>query len=292
LIKYGCRRVHLPRRQFFCTSRAGISDPKRLLRPIVFAVLLTALKSPVEAGETNSSTAPVCFDGFVNWDFHHRQNLEAWKTTALAIQRTLDAWHLTRSNHPLVENGPPEVLRQFLHGLPSEDSCDINLVYLASHQSRAAEWDFIPKKVVPLNSIINETQIRPHSRRVVILDTCFAAAAQSQIASAKTFAPIFLFASTASQETPMVNFHTPQPVDFAHRYPATFVWLKECLGKKWDGKISFLGFVWVETFLTVKNRPVEIRDWINFLQACQSTARQFRENVSQKSSSEVLVSVD
>ena len=101
-----------------------------------------------------------------------------------------------------------------------------------------------------------------------------------------------LFASTALEETPMVNFHTPQPVDFAHRYPAAFAWLKECLGKKWDGKISFFGFVWVETFLSVKDRPSEIRDWIDFLQNCQSTARQFRENVSRKSSSEIILSVD
>ena len=190
-----------------------------------------------------------------------------------------------------MENGPPEALREFLQTLPSDDRCDINLVYLASHQSRAAEWDFTQRKVVSLNSVFSETKIRWHPRRIVIFDTCFAAAAQLQIGSDKQFAPILLFASTAFQETPMVNFHTPQPVDFARRYPAAFVWLKECLGPKWDGKISFLGFVWVDTFLALKNRPAEVRDWIGFLHQCQSTATEFRRTVSRKSSSEFILSV-
>jgi hypothetical protein len=256
------------------------------------ALLLTTASVRLNAAEKDSAAPNVCFDGFVNWDFHHRQKLGGWKTTARVIQRTLDIWHLQSPTHSLVENGPPDALRQFLRTLPRENSCDISLVYLASHQSPAGEWDFTQKKILLLNSILDETKIPPHPRRIVILDTCFAAAAQRQIVWSKKIAPIFLFASTALEETPMVNFHTPQPVDFAHRYPAAFAWLKDCLGKKWDGKISFLGFVWVETFLAVKNRPAEIRDWIDFLQKCQSTARRFRENVSRKSSSEIILNAD
>ena len=148
---------------------------------MVLAVLFTAPTFQAAAVEKDSATPNVCFDGFVNWDFHHRQKLDAWKTTAAVIQRTLDKWHLTRSNHALVENRPPDALRQFLQELPGEDSCDINLVYLASHQSRAAEWDFIPKHVILLRSIVNQAQIRPHPRRIVIFDTCFAAAAQQRV---------------------------------------------------------------------------------------------------------------
>jgi len=265
---------------------------RNCLIPIALALLLTTGRFRLDAAEKDSAGPDVCFDGFVNWDFHHRQRLGGWKATAEVIQRTLDIWHLQRPTHSLVENGPPEALRQFLRALPRENSCDISLVYLASHQSPAGQWDFTQKKIVSLNSILDETKISPHPRRIVILDTCFAAAVQRQIAPSEKFAPIFLFASTALEETPMVDFHTPQPVDFAHRYPAAFVWLKECLGKKWDGQISFLGFVWVQTFLTVKNRPIEIRDWIDFLKECQSTATQFRENVSRKSSSEIILSVE
>jgi hypothetical protein len=268
----------------------GTLDPRSCLLHI--ALLFTTATFRLDAAETNSAASSVCFDGFVNWDFHHRQKLGAWKATAQVIQRTLDIWHLQSPTHSLVENGPPDALRQFFGALPGENNCDISLVYLASHQSPAGEWDFTQKKIVLLNGIFDETKISAHPRRIVILDTCFAAAMQRPALWRKKFAPIFLFASTAAEETPMVNFHTPQPVDFAHRYPAVFAWLKECLGKKWDGKISFLGFVWVETFLAVKNRPAEIRDWIDFLQNCQSTARQFRENVSRRSSSEVMLRVD
>ena len=269
-----------------------ILDSRNCLLHIALVLLLTTASCRLDAAEKDSAAPNVCFDGFVNWDFHHRQKLGAWKATAQVIQRTLDIWHLQSPTPSLVENGPPDALRQFFYTLPRENSCDISLVYLASHQSPAGGWDFTQKKVLLLNSVLDETNIPAHPRRIIILDTCFAAAAQRQILGRKKFAPIFLFASTALEETPMVDFHTPQPVDFAHRYPAAFAWLKEGLGKKWDGKISFLGFVWVQTFLAVKNRPAEIRDWIDFLQNCQWTARQFRENVSRKSSSEIILSVD
>jgi hypothetical protein len=269
---------------------AGLLDSRNRLLHIV--LLLTTATFRLDAAEKDSAASSVCFDGFVNWDFHHRQKLGAWKATAQVIQRTLDVWRLQSPGHSLMENAPPDALRQFFGALPGENDCDISLVYLASHQSPAGEWDFTQKKVILLNSIFDETKIPAHSGRIVILDTCFAAAVQRPTLWRKKFAPIFLFASTAAEKTPMVNFHTPQPVDFAHRYPAAFAWLKECLGKKWDGKISFLGFVWAETFLTVKNPAVDLHSWIDFLQECQSTARQFRENVSRKSSSEIILSVD
>ena len=261
-------------------------------RPFPVVLLLAAVIILTAPAEKVFAARTVCFDAFVNWDFHHRQKLEAWKVTAQVIQRTLDVWHLENPAHSLVENGSPDALRQFFSALPREDNCDISLVYLASHQSPAGEWDFTQKKILSLNGILDEAEIPPHSGRIVILDTCFAAAVQRPERWQKKFAPIFLFGSTASEKTPMVNFHTPQPVDFAHRYPAAFAWLKDCLGKKWDGKISFLGFVWVETFLAVKNPPLEMRSWIDFLQKCQSTANEFREHVSRRSSSEIILSVD
>lgn len=269
-----------------CRERIRIV-PVRLL---ILAILFTTAGSQLRAAEKDSAAGRVCFTGFVNWDFHHRQKLRAWKTTAQVIQQTLDAWHIQSRPHLLVENGSPESLRQFLHALPAKNSCDIGLVYLASHQSAAAEWDFTQKQTWLVDDIVAGTTIPTHPRRIVILDACFAAALPQP--TRLRLAPIFLFASSPSEETPMVDFHTPQPVDFAHRYPATFAWLKECLGQRWDGKISFLGFVWAETFLAAKKGPDTIRDWIDFLHQCQSTARGFRENVSRKASSEFILSVD
>jgi hypothetical protein len=241
--------------------------------------------------EAHIANAKVCFDGFVNWDFQHRQKLRSWKATALVIQRTLEFWYPRTRNHSLVENGSAETFRQFLHSLPREQDCDFSFVYLASHQSPAGEWDFTQQKSTLLNRLLDGTKIPAHARRIVILDACFAAAVQREAPWQQKLGPISLFASLASEETPEVNFHSPQPVDFAHRYPAAFGWLKDCLGKKWDGKISFLGFVWVQSFLMVKNRPADLKRWIDFMQRCQLVAKEFRENVNRKLSSEITVIV-
>ena len=165
-------------------------------------------------------------------------------------------------------------------------------MYLASHQSPSGEWDFTQEKTTLLKSILDETTIRAHSRRIVILDTCYAAAVQREAPWQQKLAPITLFASLASEETPEVNFYCPQPVDFAHRYPAAFAWLKDCLGKKWDGKISFLGFVWIQLFLMVKNHPANLNGWFDFMHRCQLAAKEFRKNVNWKSSSEITLIVD
>jgi len=263
----------------------------RSCRPCVI-LLLTTVNVPAAAAEKPPAARTVCFDAFVNWDFHHRPKLRGCKATAQVIQRTLDAWRLQDRGHLVVENGTPDALRLFFSALPGDENCDINLVYLASHQSPRGQWDFTQKKLLPLNVLLAEAKIPVHSQRIVLLDTCFAAAMQGQQPWRENLTPTSLFASTASEETPEVNFHTPQPVDFAHRYPSAFAWLKECLGKKWDGKISFLGFVWVQTFLSVKDPPSEMRDWIDFLQKCQSTAREFRDKVSKKASSEIILSID
>ena len=230
--------------------------------------------------------AKVCFTGLVNWDFHHRRKLRSWKATALVIERTLEFWYPHAPSRLLVENGSPEIFEQFLRSLPGEKDCDFSVVYLASHQSPAGEWDFTQQKTTLLNRLLEGTRIPNHPRRIVILDTCFAAAVQHEDSWQERFAAISLFASRSSEETPEVNFRDPQPVDFAHRYPGAFAWLKDCLGKQWDGKLSFLGFIWVQSFLTEKNSPADLIGWIAFLQRCQSVAKQFRDHLDGKLSSE------
>jgi len=234
----------------------------------------------------------VGFDGFVNWDFHHRMKLVGWKTTALVIQRTLDLWYPQHSRFSIVENGAPAAFEEFLHALPGEKACDISIVYLASHQSPVAEWDFTQRKYLTLKRALQETDIAPHSGRIVILDACYAAAALHQPLWQQKFAPVTLFASSASEETPDVNFHHSSPVDFAHRYPEAYAWLKKDLGWGWNGRISFLGFVWVQTFVTSKAPPASLGDWIHFLQRCQAVSTDFRNNVSRTPSSEVTASID
>jgi len=250
---------------------------------------LDAAASPSQAPHAGIS---VGYDGFVNWDFHHRMKLVGWKTTALMIQRTLDLWYPQHSRFSIVENGPPAAFEEFLHALPGEKECDISIVYLASHQSPVAEWDFTQRKYLTLKRALQETSIAPHPGRIVILDACYAAAALHQPLWQQTFAPVTLFASSAYEETPDVNFHDSRPVDFARRYPEAYAWLKKNLGWGWDGRISFLGFVWVQSFVTSKAPPANMGDWIHFLQRCQAVAADFRNNVSRTPSSEVTASIN
>lgn len=256
----------------------------------------TTLKSRLDAAENilkpHLCNQRVCFSGFVNWDFHHRRNLKSWKTTAIVIQRTLHLWYPQHMEGSIVENGSPEVFQQFLQSLPVEKDCGISLVYLASHQSPSREWDFTQKKVVLLDNLLERAKVPPHAGRIVILDACYSEAVAHQPLWRQKLGPISLFASIASEETPEANFHSPQPVDFAHRYPAAYVWLKDCLGRNWDGKISFLGFVWLQTFLSEKSAPASLSEWVNFLQRCQSTAAEFRRKVSRSSSSEVTLAAE
>jgi len=266
-----------------------------LFKAVLAALFFSGLPRPaLSAAETppgqQLAGGRVCFSAFVNSSFRRRQKLTAWKTTALAIRRTLEIWYPEHLTCSFVENGPPETFRQFLHGLPAGKDCGISLVYLCSHQSPAGEWDFPEEKLLPLDTLLGDAGIRENSRRIVILDTCFAAAAGNQSLWRK-LAPLSLFASQATEETPEANFHSPQPVDYAHRYPAAYTWLKTTLGREWDGKISFLGFVWVQTFLQQKKAPHDIPGWLDFMEQCQATAAQFRQQVSKKSSSQITVTL-
>jgi hypothetical protein len=233
----------------------------------------------------------VCFTGFVNWDFRNRRKLRSWKATALVLKRTLECWYPQAVSRPLVENGSPETFKKFLGSLPGEKDCDFSVMYLASHQSPSGEWDFSEQKTTRLNQLLEGTRIPKHRRRIVVLDTCFAAAVGREDPWQQRLAPISLFASGSSEETPEVNFCDPQPVDFAHRYPGAFAWLKDCLGKQWDGKLSFLGFIWVQSFLTEKNSPADLIGWIAFLRRCQSMAKQFRDHLGGKSSSQITLAL-
>ena len=217
--------------------------------------------------------------------------LVGWKTTARVIQRTLDLWYPQHARFSTVENGSPDAFEAFLHTLPGKKDCDISIVYLASHQSPVAEWDYTQRKYLTLRRALQETDIPTHPGRIVILDACYAAAALHYPIWQQKFAPVTLFASSASEETPDVNFHRSGPVDFARRYPEAYAWLKKNLGWSWDGRISFLGFVWVQSFVTSKSPPANLDDWVHFLQRCQAVGADFRNNVSRTPSSEVTASI-
>ncbi|MGB8354951.1 MAG: hypothetical protein WCD79_13735 [Chthoniobacteraceae bacterium] len=267
------------------------------MRALVLPAVLCAaafggrLDAAEKPAQPPRATISVGFDGFVNWDFHHRMKLVGWKTTAQVIQRTLDLWYPRHARFSTMENGSPDAFEAFLHALPGKKDCDISIVYLASHQSPVAEWDYTQRKYLTLRRALQETDVTPHPGRIVILDACYSAAALHYPIWQQKFAPVTLFASSASEETPDVNFHHSSPVNFARRYPEAYAWLKKNLGWGWDGRISYLGFVWVQSFVTSKSPPASLDDWVHFLQRCQAVSDDYRANVSRIPSSEVTASI-
>ena len=216
--------------------------------------------------------------------------LKGWRATAIAIQKMLGEWYPERSTHTLVENGTGGTLREFLQSLPTRADCELSVVYLASHQSPNGEWDFVQKKLESLNTIIGEANAPGHPARIVIVDACFAAALQREPVWDRALESLTLFASLANEVTQELDFRSPQPIDLRRRYPVTAAWLDEHMGKSWDGRLSFLGFVWVQTFVTTKTAPVDLKGWSGFLRRCEETADEFRRNGDKRLASRVTFS--
>jgi hypothetical protein len=230
---------------------------------------------------------------FVNWDFRHRRKLRGWRATAIAIQRTLEQCHPGRATHTLIENAPGAHLREFLHRLPTRTDCDLSFVYLASHQSPEGGWDFVQKGLETLNTIATEARIPRHPGRFVILDACYAASVRNEPAWDREMHSATLFAASAVEDTQELDFSTPQPIDLRRRYPAAAAWLDAHMDKGWNGRLSFLGFVWVQTFVTSKSPPADEKAWAEFFRRCERTAEEFRQSGDRRLASRVsFVPVD
>jgi len=264
---------------------------KSLIAGMLSLIAVTGGSAASEVRPRSAGFRPaVALHGFVNWDFWHRRKLKGWRGTETAIRKTLEQWYPGSAAHTLTENGTPDALRGFLHSLPARAECDLSVVYLASHQSPEGKWDFVQRKLEPLNTIVGESGIPRHPARIVIVDACYAAALRQAPAWDREWRSLVLFAASADEETQELDFHSPQPVDLTRRYPAAAAWLNEHMGKAWDGRLSFLGFVWVQTFVTSKNAPVHQSGWSDFLRRCEQTADEFRRNTDKRLASRVAFS--
>src|ERR1043166_7968336 len=119
-------------------------------------------QTPTASREKPTGVVTARLDGFVNWDFRHRKQLKGWRTTALVIERTLSEWYPRSSAFLLRENQPPDELRKFLATLPTRRDCALSLVYLASHQSPAGEWDFTQRHIELLSDLVAQAKPAEH----------------------------------------------------------------------------------------------------------------------------------
>lgn len=240
------------------------------------------------AGAPALAEGNVAVDVFVNWDFKHRRKLPGWHASSRAIQRTIDLWYPGKTRRRAVENGTPSQMTQFIATLPTSGAYETSIVYFGSHQSAAGEWHFTQREIECWDSILKKSDRHPH--RIVIVDACSAAAA-AQFIEWKAFAPFSLFASAIGEETAELNFDSRQPIDFRRRFPEVAHWLRENLGSTWDGKLSFLGFVWVKAFLLTPDAPKSREEWCRFLRLCERVALDFRQTTNRRFASRVTALV-
>lgn len=252
---------------------------------------LTLLTGRISAAENRFAT-PVSrtrtdVHSFVNWNFWHRNRLRGWLSTEMAIRKTLEQWFARRPAHTLIENGSPSELRDFFQALPTRADCDLSIVYLASHQAPDGLWEFVQRERKSLSAIVAGADIPGHPFRIVIVDACYAAVLQAKPDWVRAMGYPTLFAALASEETYELNFRGPRSDDLRRRYPAASAWLDEQMGGEWNGRLSFLGFVWVQTFLTARRAPTDRAGWSEFLRRCGETAEEFRRNGDSRLASQV-----
>lgn len=229
----------------------------------------------------------VQFDSFVQWDFKHREKLRGWKTTAAVIEHALQQWYGSKSTiHPISENGSPAELRQFLNSLPTGRSPTWSLAYFATHQSPSAEWDFTARRLENVPAILRETRLAAHPGRIVIVDACHA---ESALEAFAPFTALAVFTAAVEEKTSEMRWFNRNPVDFPKRYPAATRWLKNALGPKWDGRISFFGFAFATAFCEWPSPPRDLDDWERFFTRCRLVAEEFRANRSIRLASRILV---
>ncbi len=257
---------------------------------------LAALLSEAAAAELSENasrgvTAGYIFTTAVSSDYGWRKYLRGWEATSLAVQATLAEWQKSPEMKPAltVSNPSPVGLRQFLERMPGADASKIHVIYLAAKHTRDGDWQFTGRGAGAVAwSELLQNAPPSHPCRVVILDVCHAAAVVTQPAwTNKMGAAVTLLASGKDELTWELDFSNRQPVDLTARFPAAAAWLKHHLPVTWDGRLSYLGLIWVQAFLQTPQPPQTVREWQTFFGRCEAESRKFREEVCRQRASTI-----
>jgi hypothetical protein len=259
----------------------------KMILAALFAAILPVLPLRAKdlATDHRAKHEAVRFDAFVEWDFRHRQKLRGWRATALLIRETLRRWEPGGVGR-LLENGSRAGAREFLRTLPGADASGLSLVYLATHQSSEGEWDFTGRGIESVAAILQETPMPAHRTRVVIVDACHADAARAAIFSS---AALSVFSAAADELAYEVRWFDRQPIDFPKRYPAETAWVKSCLGRGWDGRLSFFGFAFARAVCATNEPPRDLAEWEAFFRRCAEMGAILQETPGRKLASRISV---
>lgn len=285
-----CPETSSPRRFFLW--------PKRLRHGAVVVLLAVAAQLTETVASEQHKVSPgqvqaadYFFADAISSDYGWGRSLRGWEATSLAIQETLAEWQSPLQMKPAltVRDPSPVELKQFLAQLPGADAGNIQVIYLAAQHTRRGDWQFTGNgnTEVAWNDLLQSTPPL-HPFRVVILDICHAAVvATLPVWTEKMAAATTLLASGPDEYTWELDFSNRQPVDLPAQFPVATAWLKRHLPATWDGRLSYLGLIWVQAFLQTPHPPQTTNDWQAFFGRCILESRSFQEEASRQRASTV-----
>ncbi|HPA20980.1 MAG TPA: hypothetical protein PLU30_24740 [Verrucomicrobiae bacterium] len=253
-------------------------------RPVLAALLAVVLCGPVVAAEPvaaiRTTTADQCrvqFDSFVGIHYTKLPALRGWASTAEVIRKTLSEWFPRYVQGQVIVDGSPDDLIAFLRRLPGPDAADFSVVYLASQQAADGSWAFVNGQSVSWVDIVERSRpVPPHPRRIVIVDACYAATLERVPGWRTLFPGPVLFAASPRERTFEFRLDTRLPLDFKKRAPEAWEWSRRAL-PRWDGRMSFLGLVWMQASQSQKSGPLELGGWEELFGDCCRQGADFQK---------------
>lgn len=226
----------------------------------------------------DGSAVPAQFFSIVSSGYERGRELSGWNAARLALQAALQEWYGPDIFSISRQDPSPDDARQFFSSLPGTDGT-VHLVYIGARCTAEPAWRFTGGAGdVPWVILLNQSVPSADRSRLIILDVCHAESVVSLPVWKSALHPASVLSAAATGElTYELNFSVRQPVDLCKRFPETAQWLKKNLPADWNGRISYLGFIWVRTFLHTGTPPQSANDWLLFFKRCEEEAVIFRQ---------------
>lgn len=265
--------------------RAGVAC---LMPPFLVTVLAIASTAGSLASEPETEKkVTAAFSSFVCSDYEHRQPLRGWLASRLVIRESLSEWYTLQAG-TTVTDGSAADLRTSWASLCSDRTAPLTIGYLGFVKTSSGDIRLTGGTATQFPELLARAKPARRPLHIIILDCCHAGTVSDVLRSLDSGSQ-WLLAATTGERTFELNVRRRQPVNLARHYPRTVRWLKRRMPENWDGRISFLGFIWIDTFLRTPHPPGPAAEWRDFLNRCAETAAAFRQNHSRRLASTVTV---
>ena len=166
----------------------------------------------------------------------------------------------------------------------------IQIIYLAAHQSPIGQWCLADGTILSPEHVQSELLGDKKIDRVIFLDSCYARSAMpltGGLPPTQPGAKLVIFASQNNEPTPDEFVYHHSPGDWERLCPHAFQWFREHKFGGSDERISFMGIVWLEAFLTQPNPPVTVSEWRDMAKTMADLSVKIEKTVPSGSSSRI-----